>query len=369
MKTASFFLILVAAAACVLAAETPPETSPAADEAYQRFRAVRYTQVPRLSDVQETSRLQMKQHDESSRLAEKFYEQFPTDARKWEIIGVAVNSPRQFSGPDAAAEQAAWEKKRNAWRRLLLADAGVPANIWTTVAEWTIGDMAGSRGRPVRDLALAGEVVAQMAARVPASERRKFAEQAYLDSLQKADPAAAERFLRTRVGPAETNAAVKEMAAGRLRIVEAMAAPLDLKFTAADGREVDLAKLRGKVVLVDFWATWCVPCLKEMPYVRAAYKKFHDRGFEVVGISFDKAPGAQPRGMERTAAQVDQFARENDMPWPHHYDGKYWDNEFGRRFAIASIPATFLLGKDGRIATTEAHGEKLAVEIERLLGQ
>jgi thiol-disulfide isomerase/thioredoxin len=159
------------------------------------------------------------------------------------------------------------------------------------------------------------------------------------------------------------------MASGRLRIVEAMAAPLDLKFTAADGREVDLAQLRGKVVLVDFWATWCVPCLKEMPYVRAAYKKFHARGFEVVGISFDKAPGAQPRGMERTAAQVDQFARENDMPWPHHYDGKYWDNQFGRRFAISSLPATFLLGKDGRIATTEAHGEKLAVEIERLLSQ
>jgi peroxiredoxin len=106
-----------------------------------------------------------------------------------------------------------------------------------------------------------------------------------------------------------------------------------------------------------------------MPYVRAAYKKFHDRGFEVVGISFDKAPGAQPRGMERSAAQVDQFARENDMPWPHHYDGNYWGNEFGRRFAIASLPTTFLLGKDGRIATTEAHGEKLAVEIERLLGQ
>jgi len=368
MKVALTLLLLVATGTSVFAAETAP-ASPAADEAYQRFRAVRYAQVPRLADVQETSRLQMKQHDDSSRLAEKFYEQFPADARKWEVVGVAVNSPRQFSGPDAAADQAAWEKKRNEWRRMLLADVSVPANIWTTVAEWTIGDMAGSRGRPVRDLAWAGEVVAQMAARVPASERRKFAEQAYLDSLQKKDPAAAERFLRTRVGPTETNAAVKEMAAGRLRIAEAMSAPLDLKFTAADGREVDLAKLRGKVVLVDFWATWCVPCLKEMPYVRAAYKKFHDRGFEVVGISFDKAPGAQPRGMERSAAQVDQFARENDMPWPHHYDGNYWGNEFGRRFAIASLPTTFLLGKDGRIATTEAHGEKLAVEIERLLGQ
>jgi hypothetical protein len=146
MKVALTLLLLVATGTSVFAAETAPASS-AADEAYQRFRAVRYAQVPRLADVQETSRLQMKQHDESSRLAEKFYEQFPADARKWEIIGVAVNSPRQFSGPDAAAEQAAWEKKRNEWRRMLLADAGVPANIWTTVAEWTIGDMAGiSRG-------------------------------------------------------------------------------------------------------------------------------------------------------------------------------------------------------------------------------
>ena len=367
MKTIPSILIFFATVGLVCAAESA-QSLPGADEAYQRLRAARSTQVLRMADVQETSRLQMKQHDESSRLAEKFYAQFPIDPRKWEVLGIAVNSPRQFSGPAAAAEEVAWEKRRNEWRRMLLSDAGVPANIWTTVAEWTIGDMAGSRGRPVRDLAWAGEVVAQMAVRVPASDRRKFAEQAYFDALQKADLAAAERFLRLRAGPAETNPAVKEMAAGRLRVVEAMAAPLELKFTAADGRQVDLAQLRGKVVLVDFWATWCVPCLREMPYVRAAYKKFHGRGFEVVGISFDKAPGAQPRGMERTAAQIDQFARENDMPWPHHYDGKYWDNEFGRRFAVASIPAAFLLGKDGRIATTEAHGEKLAVEIERLLG-
>jgi hypothetical protein len=273
MKVALTLLLLVATGTSVFAAETAP-ASPAADEAYQRFRAVRYAQVPRLADVQETSRLQMKQHDDSSRLAEKFYEQFPADARKWEVVGVAVNSPRQFSGPDAAADQAAWEKKRNEWRRMLLADVSVPANIWTTVAEWTIGDMAGSRGRPVRDLAWAGEVVAQMAARVPASERRKFAEQAYLDSLQKKDPAAAERFLRTRVGPTETNAAVKEMAAGRLRIVEAMSAPLDLKFTAADGREVDLAKLRGKVVLVDFWATCASRASRKCPTSAPPIKNF-----------------------------------------------------------------------------------------------
>ena len=243
----------------------------------------------------------------------------------------------------------------------------MPDNLWVFTAERTIDDNSGFRETPVRDLAWAGRIVEQMRVRVPASSRRKFSEESYVDAITKNDPAAAEAFLRTRVTAAETNSAIKEMAAGRLRIIEARRAPLELKFTAIDGREVDLAKLRGKVVLIDFWATWCVPCMEEMPTVRAAYKKFHDQGFEVIGISFDKAPGEKPRAMEKTAAEVLQFTKDKEMPWPQHYDGKYWANEFGVHFSIASIPATFLLGKDGRLVTTEAHGEKLAAEVERLL--
>jgi len=374
MNITRSLLLLVVTGALAFAAETAPPSA-AADKAYEEFRAVRYAQVPRLSDVKESSRLQMIQHNDSSRLGEKFYDQFPNDPRKWEVLGVAVNSPRQFAGPNEEAEKAAWGKRQHELRKMILADGTVPANIWTTVAEWTIGDMAGARGKPVRDLAWAGQVVEQMAKRVPASDRRKFAEQTYLDALEKRDPAATEKLLRTRVEPAETNAAVREVAAGRLRTIAATRAPLDLKFTAADGREVDLAKLRGKVVLIDFWATWCVPCIEEMPHVRAAYQKYRDRGFEVIGIAFENsrlaktdAPEVVAQKKQAAKEKMLKFAAENAMPWPHHFDGDYWDNEFGRRFAIHSLPAVFLVGKDGRIISTDVHGENLGLAVKRALG-
>lgn len=349
-----------------LVAPALPGAEPSADTAYARLRAVRTAEVSREGDVAAVSQRQRQQHDEASRLAEAFLREFPRDARRWEVIGWAVNSPRLSDTARGPADEA-WSGRRDELRRELLAASGVPEPLWVGVAERTIGDLAGFRGIPVRDLAWAGRIVEDLGRRFPASDRRRFAEQTYVRALERADAAAAEAFLRTRVGAQETNGGVRELASGRLRIMEMRRTPLELAFTAADGRPVDLAKLRGKVVLVDFWATWCKPCLEEMPHVRAAYQKYHDRGFEVIGISFDKAPGPTPRAMERTAEQVSRFARENGMPWPHHYDGAYWQNELGRRFAINEIPATFLLGKDGRLVTTEAHGERLGDEVARLL--
>ena len=166
------------------------------------------------------------------------------------------------------------------------------------------------------------------------------------------------------------NAKVREMAAQKMQLAELIKAPLDLKFTAADGRTVDVAALRGKVVLVDFWATWCGPCVQEIPNVVAVYGQYHPQGFEIVGISFDQAPdAAKPAKRQKTAEQVLAFTKEHGMPWPQFYDGSYWQNPYGRKYGIRGIPAMFLLDKNGMVVSTNARGPKLEQEVKRLLAE
>lgn len=131
---------------------------------------------------------------------------------------------------------------------------------------------------------------------------------------------------------------------------------MQLKFTALDGREVDLAALDGKVVLVDFWATWCGPCVREMPNVIAAYNKYHAKGFDIIGVSLDD-----------DRAKLDKFLADRDMPWPQYFDGKGWESELGQQYGIQSIPSTFLIGPDGRIAAKDVRGAELEAKVAELL--
>ncbi len=126
-------------------------------------------------------------------------------------------------------------------------------------------------------------------------------------------------------------------------------------FAAAtiDGDPVSLVGLRGKVVLLDFWASWCPPCIASLPGLRRAYARFHRRGFEVVGLSLDRSRGA-----------LDSYLRANDLPWVHIYSGA---RAIAEQYGDTGIPKTFLVDRDGAVVAVDLHGDSLEETIARVL--
>lgn len=176
-----------------------------------------------------------------------------------------------------------------------------------------------------------------------------------LELYEKNAPAKATEIL-TQLAESKDQRVAME-AKRRLKMKEIQTKPLDLKFTAVDGAEFDLAKLRGKVVLLDFWATWCGPCRAALPQVLDLYKKHHGKGFEIVGISLDN-------NKEKLLA----FTKDNEMTWTQYFDGKGWNNTISSGFGINSIPRMWLVDKKGIIRSMEAD-EDLGSQIVRLLAE
>jgi thiol-disulfide isomerase/thioredoxin len=106
------------------------------------------------------------------------------------------------------------------------------------------------------------------------------------------------------------------------------------------GSPLSIANYKGKVVLIDFWATWCGPCVRDLPSVLEVYHKYHDKGFEIIGISLDR---------QQDKAKLENFIKEKNMPWQQFYDGGYWTNKLSTKYGVNSIPATYLLDGEGKI--------------------
>jgi thiol-disulfide isomerase/thioredoxin len=120
---------------------------------------------------------------------------------------------------------------------------------------------------------------------------------------------------------------------------------------------VPLSSLRGKIVLVDFWAQWCRPCRIENPNIVDAYQKYKDKGFEVYGVSLDRSRENWLQGIE-----------EDGLPWTHVSDLEYWQSEAARTYNINAIPASFLLDEEGRIIAKDLRGPLLHQKLKEILG-
>lgn len=124
------------------------------------------------------------------------------------------------------------------------------------------------------------------------------------------------------------------------------------------GQPLSVGALRGKVVLIDFWATWCPPCRAELPNVINAYQQHHNQGFEVIGVSLDES-----------REKLKDFIAAQKMTWPQYFDGQGWGNKLASKYGIQSIPATILLDGEGKIIGRNLRGEELEQAVAKALGK
>jgi thiol-disulfide isomerase/thioredoxin len=152
----------------------------------------------------------------------------------------------------------------------------------------------------------------------------------------------------------------QHLAAQKIQDALAIGSPFpDFTEKDLDGKPISVAGLKGKVVLVDFWATWCPLCLEDLPGIIATYKKHHADGFEIIGVSLDS-----------DRDKLSTFLKQTDgMTWPQFFDGQTWTNQLAVKYGVEALPFNVLVGPDGKIIGKSLHGEELEDTVANALAK
>ncbi len=139
-----------------------------------------------------------------------------------------------------------------------------------------------------------------------------------------------------------------EMMVAKTEAIKVGAEAPELILPTKDNKDLALSSFRGKIVLIDFWASWCAPCRKELPNVKRVYEKYKNKGFEILGVSLDKDRDTWLEAIDKEG-----------LKWPQVSDLKFWQSEACQTYAVQSIPYTVLVDKEGKIIATDLRGADL----------
>jgi len=191
---------------------------------------------------------------------------------------------------------------------------------------------------------------------VAALQLERFDEEYVVQLLQDALP-------KLKSDDEAVQAAVKEgNFKGMLRRLTLLGKPMEISGDLLGGGKVDWDSYRGKVVLVDFWATWCGPCHAEVPNILEMYRAYHNKGFEVLGVSLDDTPKA-----------ANKYVKDMELPWdsifPKNEDERGFDHPLARYYGINGIPTAILVDQEGRVVHMNARAHLLQKQLQKLLGE
>lgn len=396
------FSVLALVSPCVVAAEPLGKAEASADPDWAAFQqAMQPAPSPKDTDFSGRIRWGMMFVQGVLTTGQNFYERHPTDPRRWDCVMQMVKQFGSWTGGingredgKKAANAVFSEAARAQWAIKLqaLRVAGIAApdisdtNRLILEQETLVGlrNLAAKAAPTERVAALAAvkAEVDRLAAKYPDEPLMGSLASGYIKSMERAGATREEiqaqwAAFAAYPGTALANAAPAGArdAAARQQLGDRAKLPIELAFTAVDGRKVNLRDLRGKVVLMEFWATWCAPCKEEIPNIKKIYAAYHDKGFEVVGIALENARLAdtdttdeREKKLAKARQVLVDFTAKQQMPWPQYFDGKYRQNTIAVDYLINTIPAMFLIGKDGRIITTHARGPQLEAAVKAALG-
>jgi thiol-disulfide isomerase/thioredoxin len=285
--------------------------------------------------------------------ATEFAQQFPNDAHKSQALFWKI-ATTDFEG--SIEQRTAQLQQNETDGRSILADTALPQDLRfqvqrTIFSQWL--DNSDVITTPTQAAEIE-ERIAELARANPTVPRAVSLKLGRAKLLLRFDHQKGLEALQDLVSGPDQNLA--DAARAQLFKAQMIGKPVDLQFTALDGSAVDMRALRGTIILVDFWASWCPDCLRDLPALRRTYQKYKDKGFTVIGISLDKDEQA-----------LSNFVAKKLIPWPQYFDGQGWQSPFAMKYGVRAIPEMWLINQRGEVVSTDISAEQLDQRIEQLI--